>query len=105
MARTTPDARGGERNPGHRSPRRRAASASRRAAAQKPAEAMGSMATMVIVGCDNYPAVGKALAMDELEPDALPEDEAPTHAGASTDDVREGEFESGDEDEALAAAA
>src|SRR3954470_4010827 len=67
MARGAPDARGGERKPGGFRSRLRAASESRRAMVQKPAEAMGSMATILPTMCDKNPGGGKALGMDDLE--------------------------------------
>src|SRR3954467_10450081 len=65
MARAAPDARGGRREPGGFRPRRRAASESRRAMVQKPAEAMGSMASILPTMCDKNPGGGKALGMDD----------------------------------------
>src|SRR4051794_41289090 len=67
MARAAPDARGGERKPGGFRSSRRAASESRRAMVQKPAEAMGSMASILPTMCDKNPGGGKALGMDDLE--------------------------------------
>src|SRR3954454_1244865 len=67
MARAAPDARGGGRKAGGLRSSRRAASDSRRAMVQKPAEAMGSMASILPTMCDKNPGGGKALGMDDLE--------------------------------------